>query len=691
MDQRDVILVTGSSGNIGTATIERLAEKYRLAGFDQPDPTPPTQPAVFVAVDMESQASIQAGLKSIREKFGERLASVIHLAGYYSFSGEPSPKYYTVNVLGTQHLLDGLQTFQVEQFVFASTMLVYQPTEPGRPINEQWPLDPQWDYPKSKVETEAIIAAHHNKIPTINLRLAGVYTDDCLVPSIANQIQLIYERQLISHVFPGDLTHGQAFLHLDDLVDAFALLVERRKQLPAELTINIGEPDTYSYGSLQHALGRLIHGEEWETREIPKAVAKTGAWLEDVALPKDKEPFIKPWMIDMGFSPDHRTLDVVSIGSNSVTFIDTASNRVKHTTYVGRSPHEAMFTPDGKEVWVTVRGEDYVQVLDAQSYAPTRRITVPNGPGTTIFSPDGKYGYVVSSFTPEMVVIDVKTHQIVARVKQPSPFSPDLAATPDGKQLWYTLKDIGKTQVIDARPPFGTIATLDSGPITNHVNIARTAKGQFAYVTVGGLNAVKVYTTSDHPELVATIATGALPHGLWPSGDGTRMYVGLENDNSVAAIDTATNQIVTTVATGQSPQGMVFIPEAVPSGSGTDNLIQLGTAGEAVHLTMGAPGTSTPSTTLVINNQGLVDIVQAAVAGIEPKKPFMLALSNNADGSGALDPIARFMSNPAGAAIVGAVGPLRKSVQGAGGVPRRYLVVAPIVDDKPGVPIQIQQ
>src|SRR3954451_9522915 len=56
----------------------------------------------------------------------------------------------------------------------------------------------------------------------------------------------------------------------------------------------------------------------------------------------------------MGFSPDHKTLAVVSIGSNSVSFIDTGTNTVKHVTYVGRSPHEAFFTPDGREVWVTV-------------------------------------------------------------------------------------------------------------------------------------------------------------------------------------------------------------------------------------------------------------------------------------------------------------------------------------------------
>ena len=83
----------------------------------------------------------------------------------------------------------------------------------------------------------------------------------------------------------------------------------------------------------------------------------------------------------MGFSPDHRTLAVVSIGSNSVAFIDTATNKVKHITYVGRSPHEAFFTPDGSEVWVTIRGEDYVAVLDGKTYAEKTRITVPAGPG----------------------------------------------------------------------------------------------------------------------------------------------------------------------------------------------------------------------------------------------------------------------------------------------------------------------
>src|SRR3989441_9486354 len=103
----------------------------------------------------------------------------------------------------------------------------------------------------------------------------------------------------------------------------------------------------------------------------------------------------------LGFSPDHRAMVVVSIGSNSVAFIETATNTVKHITYVGRSPHEAFFTPDGSEVWVTVRGENYVAVLDAHTYEEKTRIVVPGGPGMQIFYPDGQYGYVCSSFTPD--------------------------------------------------------------------------------------------------------------------------------------------------------------------------------------------------------------------------------------------------------------------------------------------------
>src|ERR1700753_3078084 len=290
----------------------------------------------------------------------------------------------------------------------------------------------------------------------------------------------------------------------------------------------------------------------------------------------------------MGFSFDHKTLAVVSIGSNSVTFIDTATNAVKHTTYLGRSPHEAFFTPDGSEVWVTVRGEDYISVIDGKTFEEKSRIEVPAGPGMTIFSPDGKYGYVCSSFNPETVVITVAGHQIVGRVKQDSPFCPNIAATPDGKQVWMTLKDTGRTMVFDAKPPFGILKSFETGPISNHVSFAGNSKGLFAYVTIGGLNEVKVFRTDDFSQ-VATIPVGKLPHGIWPSGDGSRIYVGLENADGLTAIDTLTNKVIAPTAIGQAPQALTYVRDAVPSGEGTQTLVPLGLSGEATHLAMAAP------------------------------------------------------------------------------------------------------
>jgi YVTN family beta-propeller protein len=387
----------------------------------------------------------------------------------------------------------------------------------------------------------------------------------------------------------------------------------------------------------------------------------------------------------LGFSPDHRTLVVVSIGSNSVTFIDTATNAVKHVTFVGRSPHEAFFTPDGAEVWVTVRGEDYVAVLDGKTFLEKARIKLPNGPGMTIFSPDGKYGYVCSSFTPETNVVSVADHEIVGSVKQESPFCPNIAAAP----VWMTLKDVGRTMVFSAKPPFDVLKVLDTGPITNHVNIVRNERGRFAYVTVGGLNLVLVFRT-DTFERVAQIPVGDLPHGIWPSGDGTRVYVGIENGDEVVAIDTLENKVVATVPIGQAAQALVYVPNAVPTGAGTENLEPLGVAGRAAHLALGPPG-GKPATRVALFDQGLTQVLQAAVTGLEPRKPYVLALASDAAGGGPLEPLAGFTANPAGAAIVAAVGPIRQLVQGEGPLPKRYLVIVGGTPTSLGTPTQVQQ
>ena len=294
----------------------------------------------------------------------------------------------------------------------------------------------------------------------------------------------------------------------------------------------------------------------------------------------------------LGYSPDSKTLAVVSVGSNSVTLIDTATNKVKGVVYVGRSPHEPFFTPNGREFWVTVRGENYVSVIDPAQMKETRRIELANGPGMTMFGPDGKYAFVCSSFTPELAVVDVASHKIIKRLPQVSPFSPNIAVTPENDEVWITLKDVGKVQVFNAKPPFEQKAVLDTGPITNHVNFANNRNGKFAYVTIGGANEVKAFRRGATPELVATIPVGELPHGIWPSGDGSRVYVALENGEHCVAIDTVTNKVIANIPIGQTTQALVYVPNAVPSGPGTENLMPLGVAANTARLHLEAGGTA---------------------------------------------------------------------------------------------------
>lgn len=304
---REIIAITGSSGLIGAALARRLASNYHVIGFDRPGG--PSPPSMIEAIDMDvaSHESVHSALGKFRERHGTRLASFVHLAAYYDFTGEPSDKYETITVRGTERLIRALHEFQVEQFVFSSTMLVHAPGEPGVKISEESAIDPTWDYPKSKAKAEEVIRANRGSIPAVFLRIAGVYTDRCDSVPLAHQIQRIYEKQLTSYVYPASPDRGQSFVHLEDLVDACERLIQKRRQLPPETTLLIGEPETLSYQQLQETFGLLIHGQEWETYRVPSTLAKVGAWVQD-QLPFGPETFIKPWMIER--AADHYELDI---------------------------------------------------------------------------------------------------------------------------------------------------------------------------------------------------------------------------------------------------------------------------------------------------------------------------------------------------------------------------------------------
>lgn len=310
---KPIVIITGASGNLGRSIVAALQEEFQIVGMDRKAVEGLGFP--MVAADLSSDSAVADALTTIRERHGSHIAAVIHLIAYFDSSGEDNPLYQTVNVEGTRRLVRGLRDFEVERFIYASTMLVHEPCRPGEYLNEDQPFGPLYIYPQSKLEAEEVIRAEHGAMPYAILRLAGVYDEESVVPTLAQQIGRIYERDFQSYFYSSSTLVGQSMLHREDMIDAICRTVERRASLPDKVELLIGESEGYGYDALQDEIGYLLHGQQdWPTLRVPKAVAAAGAWaqakLEPVvpdALDQGEEPFIRPYMVSMSHA--HYALD----------------------------------------------------------------------------------------------------------------------------------------------------------------------------------------------------------------------------------------------------------------------------------------------------------------------------------------------------------------------------------------------
>ncbi len=327
-DEHPLVLITGVAGEVGAAIVGALGQSFHVVGLDQPGKTASVP---IVPVDLTNGASVQDALNTVRNDHGERVASVIHLAGYYDFTGRDDPLYHTLNVEGTRRLLHALKPFRVEQLIYAGTMLVHAAVGPDEHFDEDRRLDPQWIYPECKAKAEAVIRQERGDINVVLFHLAGLYSDTTVVPTLAHQIARVRERDLQSHLYPGKLRTRQSMVHHADMADAFRRAVERRADLPGETVILIGEPEPSRYLDLQDRIGELLHGQDWPTVRVPEVAAAVGAWVEDKLMPHlppslgGGTPFVRPFMIPqasdsyafsieraaalLGWAPSHRLWD----------------------------------------------------------------------------------------------------------------------------------------------------------------------------------------------------------------------------------------------------------------------------------------------------------------------------------------------------------------------------------------------
>jgi YVTN family beta-propeller protein len=255
--------------------------------------------------------------------------------------------------------------------------------------------------------------------------------------------------------------------------------------------------------------------------------------------------------------------------SNTVKVIKTADNSVVMTTYVDRGPHEAFFTSDNRTLWIGTRGVSSVQVVDGMNGTTLSRIATGRGPSKVLFSPDGATAYVNHIFEPLIAVVDVRSRTVRYNITGlASAFSSDMMLSADGKSLWAAHKMTGQVSVIDTAAR-KVISILETGAETNHPNFVIVNGTTYGWVSVGSLNATRIYQQSA-PHLAPVHIkdvrqSGVQPHGLWPSADNTRMYIINEHSDTVDVVDTSLMKVVDTIAVGQESQALIYVPNAISS------------------------------------------------------------------------------------------------------------------------------
>jgi len=164
-------------------------------------------------------------------------------------------------------------------------------------------------------------------------------------------------------------------------------------------------------------------------------------------------------------------------------------------------------------------------------------------------------------------------------------------------------------------------------------------------------------------------------------------YVALENGDGVAVIDTAARREIARIPGGQAPQALVYISNAVPEGSGTNNLHPLGSGLRpvTVQLRASAPGSKARGF-LVIRSLGPVDGLDITLFHLTPNQAYgVYASATPSNAAAGLRHVTTVRTNAMGGAAGQAIGALRDALASTGGADAgtrtggaRYIVVAAI-------------
>lgn len=258
---------------------------------------------------------------------------------------------------------------------------------------------------------------------------------------------------------------------------------------------------------------------------------------------------------------------VPNLRSNDVYVIDPTTLKVVDKFHVGYSPQHIVPSWDLQTLWVTDNAEGRTDgsltPIDPKTGKPGERVMVDD-PYNMYFTPDGKEAIVVAEAHARLDFRDPHTMALKSSLSVPECKGINHADfSIDGKYVLFTCEFGGRIAKVDL-VKHKVVSYLDLDPKGMPQDIRISANGKVFYVA--DMKADGVFLVDgDSFTKIGFLKTGVGAHGLYPSRDGTRLYVANRGSNlihgprhgkgSVSVIDFAMRTVVATwpIPGGGSP------------------------------------------------------------------------------------------------------------------------------------------
>jgi YVTN family beta-propeller protein len=251
-------------------------------------------------------------------------------------------------------------------------------------------------------------------------------------------------------------------------------------------------------------------------------------------------------------SPDGTRIYIGYASGETISVIDTATNRILKDITTGSYPCEIALSPDGALAYVSNRSSHTVSVIDTATDRVLKNIQVETYPSEIAVSPDGTRAYVCHMMSGTISVIDTATDQVLTSIFTGG--ADDIAVSPVGTRAYVRNYGEHTVSVIDT----ATNRVLRNIPVGYNPNgVAVSPDGTRAYVLTDSETLLVFDTATDR--ILANTPLGKEPKTITLSPDGTRAYVS-NKDNTVSVIDTATGRVLANIPIGYSPYKIAISP-----------------------------------------------------------------------------------------------------------------------------------